>query len=443
MIYSILASWISFIFPVFYKRLQIHNAHWLKIKSPAIIAINHPNAFADPVGLGFIMYPTRFWYLARGDVFTPGFMSWILDKIGIIPIYRMMDSGKEGLKKNDATYKKVNDHLKNNLKVIVFAEGLCIMERRLRPLKKGVARMAFGAMDHLNGQDLLVIPVGVNYDEANKFRSNLFYNVGEPISMKEFLKDKEANSAKTQKEFLELLEPKLRSLISHIDDEANDTLVIQCEQLYKKQILLSRNLNPENLEHDLRVVQEITAIINKAAIQEPVLLNQFRLACDSYFQKLKKFGLKDWLLRPENSKQISILFFGLRLFILLLFSPIFVIGYCCNILPHKLSFFMTRKIAKSKEFFASVITIVAASIFLIYYLIFFLVIWFFLLPFWPSISCVAIAMFCAHFNLSYLPFAYKTLGIYRLLKNKLLFTELGDQRKQLTILFNKIKQTIV
>ena len=79
MVYSFLATWISFIFPVFYKRLQIRNAHWLKMKAPAIIAINHPNAFADPVGLGFIMYPTRFWYLARGDVFKPGFMSWILD----------------------------------------------------------------------------------------------------------------------------------------------------------------------------------------------------------------------------------------------------------------------------------------------------------------------------------------------------------------------------
>ena len=99
MVYSFLATWISFIFPVFYKRLQIRNAHWLRLKTPAIIAINHPNAFADPVGLGFIMYPTRFWYLARGDVFKPGFMSWILDKIGIIPIYRISEGGKEGLLK--------------------------------------------------------------------------------------------------------------------------------------------------------------------------------------------------------------------------------------------------------------------------------------------------------------------------------------------------------
>jgi len=438
MVYSFLATWISFIFPVFYKRLQIRNAHWLKLKAPAIIAINHPNAFADPVGLGFIMYPTRFWYLARGDVFKPGFMSWVLDKIGIIPIYRISEGGKEGLLKNDATYQRVNEHLKNNLKVIVFAEGICIMERRLRPIKKGVSRMVFGALDSLGDKDLLVIPVGVNYSQPDKFRSDLFYNVGEPISIKEFLKDKDKQSAKTQKAFLELLEPKLKSLITHIDKPENDTLVLQAEELHKREWMETRKMDPNDLAKDLEVLQEITGKINTAAVEQPEVLEEYRSACTHYFLQLQKNKLRDWLIRPKSTYLLNYTVLLFRLILLALAFPVFAFAYLCNIIPHTLSFFITGKIVKHREFFASFITVVAVILFTLYYTLFFFIAWGYLGNLWGALSVVALAMLCARFNLYYIPFAFKTMGIYRVLKNKKVYQDLKSQRKHLIVLFNKL-----
>ncbi len=438
MVYSFLATWISFIFPVFYKRLQIRNSHWLKLKAPAIIAINHPNAFADPVGLGFIMYPTRFWYLARGDVFKPGFMSWVLDKIGIIPIYRISEGGKEGLLKNDATYQRVNEHLKNNLKVIVFAEGICIMERRLRPMKKGVSRMVFGALDSLGDKELLVIPVGVNYSQPDKFRSDLFYNVGEPISVKEFLKDKDKHSAKTQKAFLEMLEPKLKALITHIDAPENDALVLQAEELNKREILEARKMDPNDLSQDLEVLQEITKKINRAALEKNAALEDYRQACSAYFLLLQKNKLRDWLIRPKNKYLLNYPMLVLRLLLLVVGAPIFAFGYLCNILPHTLSFSITRKIVKHREFFASFITVVAVILFTLYYFLFFALAWSFGNSLWLAVGLSALAMLCARFNLYYIPFAYKTLGIFRVLKNPKLYKALKAQRKELKEQFNKL-----
>lgn len=438
MVYSFLATWISFIFPVFYKRLQIRNAHWLRLKTPAIIAINHPNAFADPVGLGFIMYPTRFWYLARGDVFKPGFMSWILDKIGIIPIYRISEGGKEGLLKNDATYQRVNEHLKNNLKVIVFAEGICIMERRLRPIKKGVSRMVFGALESLGDKDLLVIPVGVNYSQPDKFRSDLFYNVGEPISVKEFLKDKDKQSAKTQKAFLEMLEPKLRCLITHIEQPENDTLVLQAEELNKREMMEARQLDVNDLSKDLEVLQEITAKINRAASENRGALETYREGCTEYFHLLQKHKLRDWLLRDKNTYLLNYPMLLIRLCLLITGLPVFVFGYLCNVLPHTLSFFITRKIVKHREFFASFITVVAVVLFTLYYLLFFFLAWSFGDSLLRAVSLVALAMLSARFNLYYIPFAFKTLGIFRILKNPKLYKALKAQRKELKEQFNKL-----
>src|SRR6478609_8350002 len=125
MIWHFLKCLVSFVLPVFYKRVQSKNIHFLKTKGPVIIAMNHPNAFTDPIYLTYLTYPTRLNYLARGDVFKPGFASFMLEQIGIIPIFRVRDGGKEGLKKNDESYQVVNKLLARDGKIMVFAEGLC------------------------------------------------------------------------------------------------------------------------------------------------------------------------------------------------------------------------------------------------------------------------------------------------------------------------------
>ena len=186
-LFHILRYLVTFIYPIFYKRIQTRNKHFLQKKEPAVVAMNHPNAFTDPVAIVFNIYPVKLHYLARGDAFKPGIVSKVLESLGIVPIFRIQDGGKEGLKKNEDAYRRVNHLLSKDKKMVVFAEGLCIQERRLRPLKKGVARMVFGAQEHLKEKPLCVIPVGVNYSKPDKLRSTIFYNVGEPISLEKYI----------------------------------------------------------------------------------------------------------------------------------------------------------------------------------------------------------------------------------------------------------------
>ena len=187
MIWHLIRYIMAFGMDTFYKRLAIKNRKNIPDKSPAILAINHPNAFMDPAMFAYAAYPPKFYFLARGDVFKGGLFGVILEGLGIAPIYRMRDGGREGLKKNDETYRRVFGMLKENKKVIIFAEGLCVQERRLRPLKKGVPRMVFNAMEEINRPDLTVVPVGVNYTNPKKFRSHLFFNIGEPIPVSEWM----------------------------------------------------------------------------------------------------------------------------------------------------------------------------------------------------------------------------------------------------------------
>lgn len=437
MIWHFIKYWITFVLPGFYKRIQGKNVHFLKRKGPAIIAMNHPNAFTDPILFTYVAYPVRTYYLARGDAFKPGLIAWTLEKIGIVPIFRIQDGGKEGLKKNDAAYRRVNHLLRKNAKIIVFAEGICVQERRLRPLKKGVSRMVFGAYEAINNDELVVIPIGVNYNQPDKFRSNAFYNVGEPIPVKDFIPLYRENPAKANNAFLQVLEPKMKALVTHINDKNYDQMVYHSEILFKKNILRKKGLNYCNLAHDFDVMTEITEKVNTAVIENKSLVDEFRIVSADYFSTLKKNGLRDWLIDPEQNKNVTSVNLFLRIFLLVIGSPLFIVALLGNYIPFKLSDKLTRMVAKNKEFYSSMFIGISMILFTINYLVvYFITHLFFEAFFWPLGISIGV-MLCGYFALYYYPFLQKTRGVARVLKNKELANKLLQQRSILTNLFNK------
>jgi glycerol-3-phosphate O-acyltransferase / dihydroxyacetone phosphate acyltransferase len=437
MIWNTLRYLITFFLPVFYKRIQAKNLSNIQVKGPVIIAMNHPNAFTDPIYITYLAYPQRVSYLARGDAFKPGLIAYLLEKIGIVPIFRMRDGGKEGLKKNDESYRRVNYLLSKNSKIIVFAEGLCIQERRLRPLKKGVARMVFGAYEYLDSDKLVVIPMGVNYNKPDKFRSTIFYNVGEPIPVKDFMEDFKENQAKTYNKFLQVLEPKMKELITHIDDKENDELVYHVEELCKKDELKLQGLNYRNLEHDFIVLKQLTEKVNKAAVESAELVGEFKKESTYYFDELKKHKLKDWLFNPKQNNQVKTFWFVLRCLLLILFLPVYVLGLIGNYLPMLLTHKLTMKSIRNIEFYSSIAIGAGMFVFWINYILIFATIYFFSTSiFNPLLSCIVFIL-AGNFSLYYNPFMKKTFGIYRVLKNKELKVKLSSQRVKLIELINK------
>src|SRR6202008_4609710 len=263
MLWHILKYYMCFVIAAYFKRSKTKNAHYLKVKGPVIIAMNHPNAFMDPIAFTTQVYPPRVYYLARGDTFKKGLVATLLESIGIIPIYRIQDGGKEGLKKNDETYERVNALLKKNQKIIIFAEGLCIQERRLRPLKKGVPRMVFGAVEANGLKDLIVVPVGVNYTDPSQFRGTAFFNIGAPLKVADYIDAYKENPAKTMNQFLADLAPRMKELIVNIDHKHREKLIEDIEDIYKDKYFKQEKLNPRDLEHDFQFSTTIANTVSQ------------------------------------------------------------------------------------------------------------------------------------------------------------------------------------
>jgi glycerol-3-phosphate O-acyltransferase / dihydroxyacetone phosphate acyltransferase len=436
MIFHLLKYWACGFIAAFYKHIQVRNLRHIKTNAPVIIAMNHPNAFTDPVLLTYLAYPQRLNYLARGDAFRPGFLAWFLGSIGIVPIFRLRDGGKEGLAKNEDSYRRVNEMLAGNAKVMVFAEGLCIQERRLRPLKKGVARMVFGAYEALNNPELQVVPVGINYSKPDKFRSNAFVNIGEPIFVSDFMDEYRANPARAYNTFLQVLEPKMRELVTHINDPVNDEVVYMLEMLCKRG-RMKRDGTRGDMEADHDIQKELTAKVNTAAIARPGIVNEFRTGARAYFDRIRGEGLRDWLIDPAQSGSVNGFTLLLRSLVVLAGLPVYAVSLAAHFPAMALSDYFARRISSNKEFYSSFIIGVSMFTFLFVYLVVFFVILGIAPHVWWAVSGCILLLLSGIFSLWYHPFAMKTLGMLRILKNPALRDQLRMQRVRLMELVNK------
>lgn len=437
MIWQILRFWTAFIFPANFRRIQIKNAHYIQTDKPAVIAMNHPNSFADPILFTILVHPTRPRFMARGDAFKPGFASWFLEQIGILPIFRIQDGGKEGLQKNDATYQKVNKHLQLKHKVIIFAEGLCVLERRLRPLKKGVPRMVFGAYESIQNDELQIIPVGVNYSTPDKFGADVFIQVGQPIAVKEYWQAYKEQPAKTNNRLLQDLEPRLKALITHINRPEDDIAVLQAEVLLKPSEMKAKGYSRNNLEQDFEVLNSITERINRAAIHQAQALEDFKIASNAYFKRLEQAKLRDWLIDPSQAQKNSTPAFFLRVIVFLMGLPFYALGLLLNWLPFVITPVLTNKVIKSREFYTSI----ALGLAMVLYLIWYIVLYFVadaLLPerIWPAFIWL-LAGLSAKFSLHFYRVPKRLLGHIRLLFNVKLHQSLQSERAALIATLNK------
>ncbi|MCE7043039.1 1-acyl-sn-glycerol-3-phosphate acyltransferase [Dyadobacter sp. CY312] len=149
--------------PIYLRKLIVKNVASVTGKGPFLLASNHPDSFFDALVIGSVL-TKPIHTLTRGDVFKKPAVAFWLRQINLIPVFRGSE-GRQYVKNHDVTAQQAYNALKQGGAVVVFSEGICVNEWRLRPLGKGTARMAhqiWYGPDALT--DMEVIPTGVNYE---------------------------------------------------------------------------------------------------------------------------------------------------------------------------------------------------------------------------------------------------------------------------------------
>lgn len=211
MLYGLFKFYTRIAFQVYCRRVVINKPELLDAKGPLLLAANHPNSFLDGI-IMTTLFRHPVYSLARGDAFAKPLFARFLRSIRLLPVYRTSE-GVENLNHNYTTFAACENVFRKNAIVIIFSEGRCINEWKLRPLRKGTARLATGSWK--KGIPLQVIPVAFNYNPFRNFGKNVFIQFGTPLDTSAIMG--EETEGKQLLQFNEQLQAQLKELVFEIE----------------------------------------------------------------------------------------------------------------------------------------------------------------------------------------------------------------------------------
>ena len=261
----------------YFKKIQVRGLKNIPAKGPVIYAITHQNSLLDAyLSNGFSWRSP--YYLVRADMFKRKSLDKIMRSIRTLPVFRIRD-GYDSIKKNDETFDTTKEILIKGGVVALFPEGSHSMTHRLRPLKKGIARIAFMAEAATDfSLNVQIVPIGINYESYLKSSSRTLVNIGKPIGMADYRQSFLEDENNASRLMLADLSLKMKSLIVHIDS-ANYKPVYQeyqNQRVYKKS-LLTQLKSDQDLVRCIERGEEFTDTADKTPAPIQFIKNAFYL----------------------------------------------------------------------------------------------------------------------------------------------------------------------
>lgn len=273
----------------YFRRIDLANSDRIPKNAAVILAANHPTTFIEPCVLAcFLDEPLHF--LARGDFFKNKIAARLLRGVHIIPVFRMRDGGYSGIKNNYESFNRSFRVLSDQKPLMILAEGRCIHEKRLRPIRKGTARIALGALDSTALEEVYIVPIGVNYTYADRLRSDVMINCGEPIKASEYLEAFQEAPAPAINDLTTELRTRLSQEVIIINEREDEALVENLLQLYRTEIGYPPKPAIGDSDKQLRGEKAIADAVNKLAADRK---QELSLKSHDYFSRLTRMRIND------------------------------------------------------------------------------------------------------------------------------------------------------
>jgi len=334
----------------FYKRHETYNIDSVPYgEKPILFAANHQNAFLDPI-LTTVSGKHNTYYLTRADIFQKPFLNWLFRSIYMLPIYRQRDGG-DTIARNQPTFNECYDLLNKNNTIIIYPEGNHNSQKSLRPLKKGLVRIGYGADDKYNNElDVHIIPVGLNYSVYDGFQSEFLINFGEPIRLKDYNSLRSENQDAAIDTIMEEIRKGMNKQMLDIRKTDYYDAIHEMLFLFPQQINEAANELGESLHSKFKAQKQFITNIEATIDRDPSVAEQLNEKANSVINFTKDKGLKYWLFDKEKYSAGGLLIAILSLIIGL---PFHIYGMLNNYIPYKIPVWFVNSRVKDKTFHGS------------------------------------------------------------------------------------------
>lgn len=363
--YNLLKSWIRFWHNIFfYKEFIVLGKGNVPTDKPLIFAPNHQNALMDALALIFSI-KKQLVFVARADIFKKPAVARILYFMKILPIYRVRD-GFDTVKKSKDIILKTIDIITSDSAMVILPEGSHSGIRRLRPLKKGFARMAFQTEEANNfNLDIHIVPVGIDYDNYQSYRSSPIVNFGEPIAVKEYIEQYKANPAIAINQIKERLSEHIKPLIVNIENEDNYDLYNELRVIYRSHMAKTLKLDAKDVHYRIYIDQQLIKRVSEYEKQNPTGTSELKDIVLGFVKLRDELGFTNSIVEQKGTNTMKLIFNSIALLATL---PVFLYGAINNFLPYWLPIKLSKKM-KDPQFQSSFKFVISLLSFPVFYLI--------------------------------------------------------------------------
>lgn len=366
--FSLVRNYIVFTFKRYYGEYIVAGRENIPADCPVIFAPNHINAFMDAIAVHSIA-PSKLpvIFLARADIFNTKAAIKLLKFAKILPAFRMQD-GMENLGKNKEVFEQCVKILNRNNALGIMPEGNQGEQRKLRPLVKGIFRIAFSAQQEYGSlPKVKIVPVGIDYGDLAKFGKHIIIHIGKPIEVSEYMKLYSENPVTATNEIREKLRTDLNNLSLNIASvnhyECFESLCVIANTAYVEKLHF-----PDTTIYRFMARQEIVRKLLTFEKNEPDKIEKLESLNKEYSGLLKKLNLRNRILEQKTATIKDIIIQGIKLF---LTFPFFICGFVCNFIPFFIPVYIRKYVIKAQYegFFSSLQFVIGILTFPLFYLL--------------------------------------------------------------------------
>lgn len=206
----------------YYPRIEVAGAGKIPATGPVILAANHPNSLVDPVLLG-IAARRPVLLMAKAPLFAIPVFGPLLRALGMVPVYRGSDDARL-VTKNLESLQAAAVRVAAGQVMGIFPEGKSHDAVQLAKVRSGAARLALEAWE-AGATDVQLVPVGLNYEAKDRFRTAVWIQVGEPINVGAWRSAHGDDKQLAKRTLTTELQARLTDCVVHLDDPAWEDLL--------------------------------------------------------------------------------------------------------------------------------------------------------------------------------------------------------------------------
>ena len=349
LIYYMIYPYVRRFFFLYYSKVEILGRENIPREQPVIFTPNHQNALMDALIVLFSA-PGDVVFLARADIFSKKLLAFFLNSLKILPVFRQRDGSAE-LGKNQEIFDITVNVLNQKHYLCIMPEGNHGELRKLRPLVKGVFRIAFKAQEPYGDKPFVkLVPVGLDFGHYVKQNQSLLINYGKPIEISEYWELFRENPARGINAVKERLREEMKPLMIHIETDEYYDAVMGLRTVFNARMREIMGIEGEKLSDRFRADKEMIDRFHRTIDRDEDRARNLAEKVDRYFEGVKKMKIRDWVARDRGYGPVRALW---RYLMLLVTCPVFLYGLINNAVPYFLPVYLVRNI-KDRQFHSSV-----------------------------------------------------------------------------------------